>query len=41
MLDLACKIVGDITELQKQAIKGPACVSLGDVECLADCFKRT
>ena len=41
MLDLARKGIGEITELQKQAIKDADEMSLGDLEGLADRFKRT
>ena len=40
MLDLARKGIGEITELQKQAIKAADEMSLGDLEDLADCFNR-
>ena len=41
MLDLARKGIGEITELQKQAIKAADEMSLGDLEDLASCFNRT
>ena len=41
MLDLARKGIEEISELQRQAIKGVDEISLTDIENLADCFKRT